>query len=48
MDETDQQAYNRLRLTKPLKGKLTLVPESDKREAVRSNTAQEDFQEVSV
>lgn len=30
------------------KGKLTLVPESDKREAVRSNTAQEDFQEVSV
>lgn len=28
------------------KGKLTLVPESDKREAVRSNTAQEDFQEV--
>ena len=25
------------------KGKLTLVPESDKREAVRSNTAQEDF-----
>ena len=28
------------------KGKLTLVPESDKREAVQSNTAQEDFQEV--
>lgn len=27
-------------------GKLTLVPESDKREAVRSNTAQEDFTEV--
>ena len=25
------------------KGKLTLVPESDKREAVRNNTAQEDF-----
>lgn len=28
------------------KGKLTLVPESDKREAVRSNTAQEDFTEA--
>lgn len=28
------------------KGKLTLVPESDRREAVQSNTAQEDFQEV--
>lgn len=28
------------------KGKLTLVPESDKREAVQSNTAQEGFQEV--
>ena len=32
-------------VTKP-HGKLTLVPESDRREAVTASTAQDDFMEV--